>query len=72
VCNGCALMKYSKTSFPSSDNKSKGILYLIDLDVCGMMSTVSLSGYHYYVTFIDDSSRKACIYFMNTKDEVFN
>jgi hypothetical protein len=72
VCKGCALGKYSKTAFPGSDNRSKGILDLIHSDVCGSMSVVSLSGYHYYVTFIDDFSRKTWIYFMKTKDEVFS
>jgi transposase InsO family protein len=36
------------------------------------MPTVSLSGCHYYVTFIDDFSRKTWIYFIKTKDEVFS
>ena len=36
------------------------------------MSSSSLSGYVYYVSFIDDFSRKTWIYFLNNKDEVFN
>ena len=32
----------------------------------------SLSGYAYYVSFIDDFSRKTWVYFMKNKDEVFN
>ena len=32
----------------------------------------SLSGYVYYVSFIDDFSRKTWIYFMKNKDEVFS
>jgi hypothetical protein len=36
------------------------------------MSSISLSGYEYYVTFIDDHSRKTWIYFMKTKDKVFS
>ena len=32
----------------------------------------SLSGYAYYVSFIDDFSRKTWIYFMKNKDEVFS
>jgi len=68
VCKGCALGKYSKTAFLGSDNKSKGILDLIRSDVCGTMSTVSLSGCRYYVTLIDDFSKKTRIYFMKTKD----
>ena len=44
---------------------------IIHSDVCGPMSSSSLSGYVYYVSFIDDFSRKAWIYFMKNKDEVF-
>jgi hypothetical protein len=58
VCRGCALGKYTKTVFPSSDNRSTGILDLVHSDVCGPMSSVSLGGCEYYVTFIDDHSRK--------------
>ena len=36
------------------------------------MSSNSLSGYAYYVSFIDDFSRKTRIYFMKNKDEVFS
>jgi hypothetical protein len=72
VCKGCALGKYAKTIFPSSDSRSKGILDLIHSDVCGPMSAVSIGGASYYVTFIDDYSRKTWIYFMKTKDEVFS
>ena len=35
------------------------------------MSSSSLSGYVYYVYFIDDFYRKASIYFMKKKYEVF-
>lgn len=48
----------AKTSFPSRDNRTKGILDLVHSDVRGPFSSVSLSGYKYDVTFIDDHSRK--------------
>ena len=35
------------------------------------MSSNSLNGYVYYVSFIDDFSRKKWIYFLKIKDEVF-
>jgi len=35
------------------------------------MTATSLSGFVYYVTFIDDYSRKSWIYFFKAKDEVF-
>ena len=52
-----------KHFFPRSDTRSKGVLDLVHSDVCGSMSTKSLRGYEYYVTFIDDFSRKSWIYF---------
>ena len=58
VCKGCAQGKNVKKPSPSSDKKAKGILDIIHSDVCGMMTATSLSGYVYYVSFIDDFSRK--------------
>ena len=46
-------------------------LELIHYDVCGPMPSISLIGYEYYVTFIDDYSRNTWIYFLKTKSEVF-
>ena len=67
VCKGCALGKYTKTTFPSSDSWSARVLDLKHSNLCGPMSFVSLRGYEYYVTFIDDHSRKIWIYFMKSK-----
>jgi hypothetical protein len=72
VCRGCALGKNAKAAFPSSDSRSKEILDLVHSDVCGPMSVPSTSGCRYYVTFIDDYSRRTWIFFMKTKDEVFS
>ena len=36
------------------------------------MPSTSLSGYVYYVSFINDFSRKTWIYFLKAKSEVFN
>jgi transposase InsO family protein len=72
LCKGCALGKYTKTAFPSSDSRAAGILDLIHSDVCGPMSSASLTGCLYYVIFIDDFSRKSWIFFMKTKGQVFN
>lgn len=58
VCKGCVMGKFAKSPFPSNDSRAIGILDLIHSDVSGRMSHVSLSGYEYYVLFIDDHSRK--------------
>jgi hypothetical protein len=71
VCRGCALSKFTKALFPNSDTRSSGILDLVHTDVCGPMSQKSLSGCEYFLTFIDDYSRKTWIYFLKAKSEVF-
>lgn len=35
------------------------------------MTRKSLGGHLYYATFIDNHSRKTCVYLMKSKDEVF-
>ena len=72
VCRGCALCKYAKTTFPRSKNRAKSVLGLIHSNICKPMSIKSLNGTEYFVTFIDDHSRKTWIYFLKTKDEVFS
>ena len=71
VYRGCALGKYVKAVFPISKNKTKSILGLIHSNIYRPMSTKALSGVDYFLTFIDDHSRKTWIYFLKTKDEVF-
>ena len=71
TCKGCAKGKNIKNPFPKSETKTKGTLELIHSDVCGPMPSISLSGYEYYVKFIDDYSRKTWIHFLKNKSEVF-
>ena len=61
----------SRTHFRKVKKKTIGTLELIHSNVCVPMPSTSLSGYEYYVTFIDDYLRKNWIYFLKTKDEVF-
>jgi len=70
VCKGCAKGKNVKNPFPSSDSKARGILDIIHSGVCRPMAASSLSEYVYYVTFIDDYSRKTWIYLLKSKDSI--
>jgi transposase InsO family protein len=72
VCNGCAQGKNIKNPFSKKDSKAEGVLELIHSDVCGPMPSSSISGYVYYVFFIDDYSCKTWVYFLKSKDEVFS
>ena len=74
VCRGCALGKNVKKPFPNSDNRANGVLDLIHSDLCGPMSVTTQSGHLYFMTFVDDYSRKTWIYFLKSKesDEVLD
>ncbi|TQD95075.1 hypothetical protein C1H46_019343 [Malus baccata] len=72
-CEYCVLGKQRKVSFASSsaDNRSKEQLSYIHSDVWGPAPTKSNGGARYFVTFMDDFSRKVWVYFMKQKSEVF-
>ncbi|CAA0832257.1 Uncharacterized mitochondrial protein AtMg00710, partial [Striga hermonthica] len=49
----------------------ENVLEMVYSDVCGPMEVESLGGSRYFVTFIDDASRKLWVYLLRTKGEVF-
>ncbi|KAI5347535.1 hypothetical protein L3X38_000422 [Prunus dulcis] len=71
-CDYFVLGTQRKVAFTSSnaDNRSKKQLSYIHLDVWGPAPTKS-NGARYFVTFMDDFSRKVWVYFMKQKYEVF-
>jgi len=64
--------KYTKTASLNSSSRAGDILDFIHSCICGPMSSPYLSGYEYYVTFIDDHSRKTKINFKRTKNNVLS
>ena len=68
-CENCVLGKAHKLSFSKGKHTSKEVLEYIHSDLWGSPLVVeSLGGCYYFVTLIDDFSRKVWIYFL--KDEV--
>jgi hypothetical protein len=53
--------------FPSGATREKGILKLVYSDMFGPILVPSLDRSIYYVSFIDDFSRKTWIYFLRKK-----
>ena len=53
-------------------HRTKEHLEVVYSDVCGPMQVDSYGGNRYFVTFIDDFSRKLWIYLIKRKDEVFD
>ena len=73
TCSGCQLGKHTRTKLPKQTrNQATRILELIHSDVCGPFRVNSLGGHRYFVTFIDDFSRKVWIYFISHKSQVLS
>lgn len=70
-CEICVKGKLTRASFEASDNRATSVLELVHSDVA-FMPTRSFGGAKYFVTFIDDYSRKVFLYPMKNKNEVFN
>jgi hypothetical protein len=47
------------------------MLELVHTDLWGPAPVAFLGGLRYYITFIDDSSRKVWVYFLKLKSDVF-
>ena len=61
-----------KVSFVKSGKEKKNEkLEFVHIDVRGLAYLSSLGGSHYYVTFIDDVTRKVWVYFLKQKFDVF-
>jgi len=73
VCESCVLSKHHRSSFAKEVNwKANKPLELVHTDVCGPIKPMSTRQNRYFLTFIDDFSRKTWIYFLKRKSEVFN
>uniref|UniRef100_A0A251S0B4 Putative ribonuclease H-like domain-containing protein n=1 Tax=Helianthus annuus TaxID=4232 RepID=A0A251S0B4_HELAN len=72
-CSHCLAGKQKRVSFKSHPpHRRDNILDLIHSDVCGPMKTRTLGGCLYFVTFIDDHSRKVWAYTLKSKDQVLD
>jgi len=71
LCKHCVLEKQTQVKFRMVIHCTKGLLNYIRTDVWGSSKTKSLGGNHYFVTFLDDFSRRTWVYLMKHKDEVF-
>jgi hypothetical protein len=64
-CESCILGKQKRVSFKKAGRASaKEKLELVHIDVWGLASVSSIRGKQYFVTFIDDHSRKVWVYFL--------
>ena len=69
-CEHCQYDKQVAASHPTSIPRESSPLDLVHSDVYGPMPHQSLGGASYFVSFIDDSTRKVWAYPIRTKDRV--
>ncbi|RVW79759.1 Retrovirus-related Pol polyprotein from transposon TNT 1-94 [Vitis vinifera] len=70
-CETCVMGKQRRVKFSRGSHTTNEVLEYIHSDLWGPSPVESHSGCRYYVTFIDDFSRKVWVYFLKAKDEVF-
>jgi transposase InsO family protein len=72
LCEHCIYGRQRRVSFlRGGHDRKKNVLELVHSDVFGPVNIKSLGGASYFVTFIDDASRKVWAYPMKNKSEVF-
>ena len=72
VCEGCVLGKHPREMFEKGKAwRAKEPLQLIHSDICGPLETPYLSHAVYFLTCIDDFTRKTWVYFLKYKSETF-
>jgi hypothetical protein len=72
-CEHCVYGKQKRVRFLRVEKEKKNErLELMHTDVWGPAQVSSLGGSHYYVTFIDDATRKTWVYCIRQKSDVFD
>lgn len=69
-CKICIKGKQARNAFTNVGTRANKKLELVHSDVCGPIQVNSLGGAKYFVSFIDDCTRKVFIYTLKNKNEV--
>jgi len=73
VCDTCLIGKQPRNAFSSStSHRSKELLSAVYSDVCGPLEVPSLGGNKYFISFVDEFSRKIWLYLIKAKSEAFD
>ena len=69
-CDHCLAGKQHRASFSRKSTQRQVKLELVHSAVCGPIEIESLGGNRYFVTFIDDATRKTWVYMLKNKSQV--
>ena len=70
-CETCVYGKASRMKFGTGIQRTKGILDYVHSDLWGPTRTQSHSGARYFMSIVDDYSRKLWVMILKHKDEAF-
>jgi hypothetical protein len=70
-CKYCTMGKQWRVQFKTATHKTNGILDYVHSNIWGLVRTPSKGGAQYFMSFIDDYSRKAWVYFLKNKSKAF-
>ena len=72
-CEACILGKKHRLPFNSGNSRrARYPLDLVHTNLVGSMQVTSIGGSTYFMTFIDDFSRRTWVYFLKNKSEAFD
>lgn len=71
-CEVCHKAKQTRVPFPLSHKTTSSLGDLVHLDVWGPYRVVTVEGYRFFLTIVDDFTRATWVYLLESKEEVFN
>ncbi|GKA22304.1 retrovirus-related pol polyprotein from transposon TNT 1-94 [Tanacetum coccineum] len=73
MCSACALGKRNKSSHQhKAEDTNQEKLYLLHMDLCGLIRVESINGKKYILMIVDDYSRFTWVKFLRSKDEALD
>ena len=72
ICEPCLSGKMNANPFPPSTTCASKPLELIHTNLHGPFKVRTMSGYRYWITFIDNFSQFRAVIFLKSKDEAFD
>ena len=71
ICEPCLAGKMTADPFPSSSNRATEPLQLVHSDVHGPVKVQTVSGYRYWIAFLDDYTRHRAVILLKRKSDTF-
>nr|GFD40398.1 Gag-Pol polyprotein [Tanacetum cinerariifolium] len=73
LCSACAMGKSTRKAHkPKSEDTNQEKLYLLHMDLYGLMRVENVNGKKYILVIVDDYSRFTWVKFLRSKDETLD